>query len=65
MVVNQITKWACKYDLASSVCTFGANVENPVAAVNYVGVVFDHDHAVAAVDQLSEMAHQACDIRRV
>ena len=55
----------CEDNFAAVIRTVGTDIQNPVAAANDVGIVFDHHHTVAAVDQLPQMVHQACHIRRM
>ena len=55
-------------DLAAAIAAFGADIDDPVGGFDHIKVVLDHDHSVAALDQLlqhlKQLAHifkmQAC-----
>ena len=58
----EIGKLSREDDLTAVGRAAWADVEEPVAGADDVGVVFDHDDAVAAGDELAEMEHQAADV---
>ena len=52
-------------ELPARVAALGAEIEDPVGALDHVEMVLDHEHGVARVDQAVEDAEQLADIVEV
>ena len=53
------------HELTAGVAAFGSDLEHPVRFRDHVGVVFDHHHRVALVDERMEQLDQATAVRLV
>ena len=51
---RQVFRRAFRNDAPSFVAAFGAEVDNPIRAPDYVEVVFDDDQGVACVSKLEQ-----------
>src|SRR5215510_1913533 len=54
--------WTFSDDFASSLSAFGAQVDDPVRALDHLQVMFNHDHRITCVAQLHQHLQQLFDI---
>jgi hypothetical protein len=60
--VEELFGRAHKEHFAAFVAAFGADVEQPVGALNHVEVVLNDEHGIAQLNQLVEGAEQLSDV---
>ena len=62
---GELLRRASRYDLAAAGATFGTQVDQVIAGLDDVEIVFDHNHRVALVDQPAEHGQEPANVLEV